>query len=96
MTGGRLARVLKYVQGDAFCLTYGQGVSNVDITAPIAFHRAHGKLPTVTAVYPPRRFGALDIVETASADSMKSSRTRVALSARGRVVTKGGPIPGKR
>jgi glucose-1-phosphate cytidylyltransferase len=61
-----LARVLKYVQGDVFCLTYGDGVSNVDITASIAFHRAHGKLATVTAVYPPRRFGALDIVVTAS------------------------------
>jgi len=62
MTGGRVARVLKYVQGDAFCLTYGDGVSNVDIGQSIAFHRAHGKLATVTAVYPPRRFGALDIV----------------------------------
>ena len=61
MTGGRVARVLKYVQGDAFCLTYGDGVSNVDIGASIAFHRAHGKLATVTAVYPPRRFGALDL-----------------------------------
>ena len=63
MTGGRVARILKYVQGDAFCLTYGDGVSNIDIGASIAFHRAHGKLATVTAVYPPRRFGALDIVQ---------------------------------
>jgi glucose-1-phosphate cytidylyltransferase len=62
MTGGRLARVLKYVEGDAFCLTYGDGVSDVDIGATIAFHRAHGKLATVTAVYPPKRFGALDMV----------------------------------
>jgi len=61
MTGGRLARVLKYIQGDAFCLTYGDGVSDVDITASIAFHRAHGKLATVTAVYPPRRFGVLEM-----------------------------------
>jgi len=55
--------------------------SNVDITASIAFHRAHGKLATVTGVYPPRRFGALDIVVTAASDSMKSSRARAALSA---------------
>ena len=62
MTGGRLERVLKYVEGDAFCLTYGDGVSDVDIGATIAFHRTHGKLATVTAVYPPKRFGALDMV----------------------------------
>lgn len=61
MTGGRLARVLKYITGDAFCLTYGDGVSDVDITASIAFHRAHRRLATVTAVYPPRRFGILEL-----------------------------------
>ncbi len=61
MTGGRLARVLPYVKGDAFCLTYGDGVSDVDITAGIRFHRSHGRLATVTAVYPPRRFGILEL-----------------------------------
>jgi glucose-1-phosphate cytidylyltransferase len=61
MTGGRVARVLKYIKGNAFCLTYGDGVSDVDITASIAFHKAHGRLATVTAVYPPRRFGALKL-----------------------------------
>ena len=61
MTGGRLARVLPHIQGDAFCMTYGDGVSDVDIAAGIAFHRAHGKLATVTAVYPPRRFGILEL-----------------------------------
>jgi glucose-1-phosphate cytidylyltransferase len=61
MTGGRLARVLGRVEGDAFCLTYGDGVSDVDITASIAFHRKHGKLATVTAVLPPRRFGILEL-----------------------------------
>ena len=60
-TGGRVARVLKYIQGDAFCLTYGDGLSDIDIAASIAFHKAHGKLATVTAVYPPKRFGVLDI-----------------------------------
>jgi len=61
MTGGRLARALKYVQGDTFCLTYGDGVSDVDITASIAFHHAHGRLATVTAVDPPKRFGVLEM-----------------------------------
>lgn len=60
MTGGRLKRVARYVQGeDAFCFTYGDGVSDLDISASIAFHRAHGKLATVTAVLPPGRYGAL-------------------------------------
>jgi glucose-1-phosphate cytidylyltransferase len=62
MTGGRLRRVGKYVENEeAFCFTYGDGVSDVDITASIAFHRAHGKAATLTATYPPGRFGALDI-----------------------------------
>lgn len=60
MTGGRLKRVADYVQGEeSFCFTYGDGVSDVDIAATIAFHRAHGKLATVTAVQPPGRYGAL-------------------------------------
>jgi len=59
-TGGRLKRIAPHVQGeDAFCMTYGDGVADVDIGALIAFHRAHGKLATVTAVAPPGRFGAL-------------------------------------
>lgn len=62
MTGGRLLRVADYVRGEeAFCLTYGDGVSDVDIGAAIAFHRKHGKAATLTAAYPPGRFGALDI-----------------------------------
>lgn len=60
MTGGRLKLVADYVRGEeAFCFTYGDGVSDVDITASIAFHRQHGKLATVTAVQPPGRYGAL-------------------------------------
>jgi glucose-1-phosphate cytidylyltransferase len=60
MTGGRLARVRDYLDDAPFCLTYGDGVSDVDITALIAFHRAQGTLATVTAVQQPGRFGALD------------------------------------
>ncbi len=65
MTGGRLKRVADYVKDDeAFCFTYGDGVSNVDITASIEFHRRHGKLATVTAVQPPGRYGALQLENT--------------------------------
>ena len=62
MTGGRLRRVAEYVKDDeAFCFTYGDGVGDNDIAATIAFHRSHGKAATLTATYPPGRFGALDI-----------------------------------
>ena len=68
-TGGRLKRVAKYVEGeDAFCMTYGDGVSNVDVAGSIAFHRTHGKLVTVTAVQPPARFGGLEIEGTSIAN----------------------------
>jgi glucose-1-phosphate cytidylyltransferase len=61
LTGGRLRRVASYVrEEDAFCFTYGDGLSDVDITALIAFHRAHGRWATVTAVQPPGRYGALE------------------------------------
>ena len=46
---------------DAFCMTYGDGVASIDLAALLAFHRAHGRLATVTAVRPPGRFGALEI-----------------------------------
>lgn len=62
MTGGRLKRVAEYVKDDEmFCFTYGDGVSNVDISALIEFHKAQGTLATLTATLPPGRFGALDI-----------------------------------
>ena len=62
MTGGRLKRVADYVKNEeAFCFTYGDGVSDVDITRSIAFHKQHGKLATVTAVQPPGRYGALQL-----------------------------------
>jgi glucose-1-phosphate cytidylyltransferase len=61
LTGGRLKRVKKYLDPDEpFCFTYGDGVADVDITAAVQFHQAHGKLGTMTAVQPPGRFGAID------------------------------------
>lgn len=62
MTGGRLKRVKEYVENEeAFCLTYGDGVSDVNISETISYHKSHGKLATVTATYPIGRFGALDL-----------------------------------
>ena len=61
MTGGRLGRVASYLKNEeAFCMTYGDGVSDVDITELLAFHKSHGKQATLTATYPPGRFGALN------------------------------------
>lgn len=64
MTGGRLRRVLDYLDQDTFCMTYGDGVGDVDVAASIAKHATHGKKVTVTAVRPLSRFGQLDIVGT--------------------------------
>jgi len=62
MTGGRLKRVAEHVRGeDAFCFTYGDGVSDVDIRGTIDFHRRHGRMATVTAVQPPGRYGAISM-----------------------------------
>ena len=62
MTGGRLKRIREYVKHEeAFCFTYGDGVSNVDISKEIAFHQEHRKWATVTAVQPPGRYGALQM-----------------------------------
>ena len=60
MTGGRLKRVGSYL-GDTFCLTYGDGVADVDITGELAFHRMHGRDATVASVVPPGRYGALEV-----------------------------------
>ena len=62
-TGGRIRRVGEYVRDDTFMLTYGDGVADVDIAKLLEFHRAHGKLATITAVQPLGRFGALQIDE---------------------------------
>jgi glucose-1-phosphate cytidylyltransferase len=61
MTGGRLKRVGEYLGDESFCLTYGDGVANLDIGRLLQFHASHGRLATVTAVRPPGRFGALDM-----------------------------------
>ncbi|HYK37952.1 glucose-1-phosphate cytidylyltransferase [Alloacidobacterium sp.] len=61
-TGGRLAKVGRYLAGeDVFCMTYGDGLSDLDIGATIDFHRSHGKSVTLTAVQPPARFGGLGL-----------------------------------
>jgi glucose-1-phosphate cytidylyltransferase len=62
MTGGRLKRVLDHIGDEDFCMTYGDGVSDIDIQKTIDFHRQHRGSATVAAVYPPKRFGQLDIV----------------------------------
>jgi glucose-1-phosphate cytidylyltransferase len=62
MTGGRLKRVREFLQDEeAFCFTYGDGVADIDLPALLAFHRSKQVLATLTATYPPGRFGALDI-----------------------------------
>jgi glucose-1-phosphate cytidylyltransferase len=62
LTGGRLKRIADHVRDeDEFCMTYGDGLSDIDISAAITFHREHGRLATVTAVKPPGRFGALEL-----------------------------------
>lgn len=63
MTGGRLKRVAPYLGTETFCMTYGDGLSDIDIGKEVAFHRAQQKLATVAAVQPPGRFGVLDIVD---------------------------------
>ena len=63
MTGGRLRRVGDYLKDEeAFCFTYGDGLGNIDIKSSIEFHKKHRKLATLTATFPPGRFGAIDIV----------------------------------
>lgn len=61
LTGGRLRRVAEHVSDETFCMTYGDGLSDVDVTSLVEFHHAHGRLATVTAVKPPGRFGALEL-----------------------------------
>ena len=65
MTGGRIKRISEHVsEEEVFFLTYGDGLSDIDITKSLEFHKEHGKLATVTAMYPPGRFGALEIKES--------------------------------
>jgi glucose-1-phosphate cytidylyltransferase len=68
MTGGRLKRVERYIDGDDFMMTYGDGVSDVNLRELLAFHRSHGRLATVTAVRPLSRFGVLEVSNTGAVD----------------------------
>ncbi|HET7463585.1 MAG TPA: glucose-1-phosphate cytidylyltransferase [Longimicrobium sp.] len=71
-TGGRIARLRSWVDGGTFLLTYGDGVADIDVAELVAFHRAHGRLATVTAVHPPARFGEL----VASGDQVTEFREK--------------------
>lgn len=64
MTGGRIKRVKEYIGNESFMLTYGDGVSDVNIKELVEFHKTHGKTATITAIQPGGRFGMLDIDET--------------------------------
>ena len=80
-TGGRIKRIGEYVHDDTFMLTYGDGVADVDIRALVAFHRAHGRLATITAVQPLGRFGAMQIddgetVEQFTAPAVRAFREK--------------------
>ncbi len=66
MTGGRVFRASKYFPGERFLCTYGDGLADVDLTALLKFHEAHGKLATVTTVRPPSRFGVLEVADDGS------------------------------
>ena len=61
MTGGRIARIRKYIDADTFLLTYGDGVSDVDVGQLVNFHKSHGRIATVTTVSPTSRFGMVDL-----------------------------------
>jgi glucose-1-phosphate cytidylyltransferase len=71
MTAGRLQRVQKYIQEDTFLLTYGDGVSDVNINELVAFHQSHGKLATMTAIIPDGRFGTMDIDDDGVVNTFK-------------------------
>lgn len=66
-TGARVARAGRYVQSDIFCLTYGDGLGNVDLAALLDFHHKHGKIGTITGVRPPGRFGELRVEQSGRA-----------------------------
>lgn len=74
MTGGRVKRIAPYVGNEPFMLTYGDGVSNVDIGKLLAFHKSHGRLATMTAVNVGQRFGVLDISEEGRITSFREKQ----------------------
>lgn len=74
-TGGRLKRVRKFIGDETFCLTYGDGVSDINISEEIQFHKSHGKKATVAAVQPPGRFATLSIDEFSDVTDFREKRT---------------------
>jgi glucose-1-phosphate cytidylyltransferase len=73
-TGGRLKRVKNFIGSETFCLTYGDGVSDIDISKEIEFHKSHGRLATVAAVKPPGRFGVLSINDSGAVTDFREKR----------------------
>jgi glucose-1-phosphate cytidylyltransferase len=73
-TGGRLKRVKRFIGDNTFCLTYGDGVSDIDISKEIEFHKSHGKQATVAAVQPPGRFGLLTMDGKGSVTNFREKR----------------------
>jgi glucose-1-phosphate cytidylyltransferase len=71
LTGGRVKRIQPYIGNESFMLTYGDGVADVDINALVEFHRASGRMVTLTAVQPLGRFGALDLADTDAVESFR-------------------------
>jgi glucose-1-phosphate cytidylyltransferase len=63
MTGGRIRRIQRYVRGERFLCTYGDGIADIDLDALVAFHESHGKIATMTTVQPPSRFGVIDLAD---------------------------------
>ena len=74
MTGGRIKRVQKYIGNEPFMMTYGDGVCDVDIQDLLAFHQAHGKIATLTAVLPEQQKGVLDIAENNSVRAFREKK----------------------
>lgn len=75
MTGGRLKRVEKYIENEPFLLTYGDGVSNVNLQNLLDFHKNHEKMVTMTAVHAGQRFGVLDVDDTQTIHSFREKNT---------------------
>ena len=71
LTGGRIKRIAPYVDGETFCLTYGDGVARLDVGEVVRFHRQHGRKATVTAVPAPGRFGVLDLAGNGNVQSFR-------------------------
>ena len=93
MTGGRLQRVKKYIDGDTFMLTYGDGVADIDLKRLLEFHQAHGKLVTITTVTPTSRFGIVEMDRDGQVlKFLEKPRTSTFASAGLFIRTKGFPL----